>query len=254
MKSYSEPRHSAKGRWAVSLAVMGMMAFLGCETRYPTSSLPLEQVLSTTRVLDFEGTGAAVTTVNPNLAEAGVPGQVIQRPGYASLTGGGTAMAVVAPGANGTGHALSVSGTLTAARLQWIVKLDTLSPSGYYNARLFTGIRFYQKVSATDNTSPKFFSMPTAQTMPPPEGTCVQPGCYNHFGANYASTDGNWELVTLDFSSFTRGTWGDAVDPPTFSGPHLEQVVQLQWQEDNGESATGGVRNADFAIDEIAFY
>jgi hypothetical protein len=254
MKSNSNVR-----AYFYALLVLGALwAFPACKSKYPTRALPLSDVLSSSRVMDFEaypaGSPATIAAVNPLLAEAGVPGNVIQRPGMVKFTGGGTAALIAASGAVGTARCLQVSGTLTAARLQLTVPLDTLSSTGYYNAHFFSGVRFYQKVSASDAATPRYFSMPTAQTMPPPEGMCVAPGCYNHFGANYDSTDDQWESVVLDFASFTRGGWGDPVEPTTFSGTNLEEIVQLQWQEDNPVFAIGGSCNVDFSIDEIEFY
>ncbi len=236
------------------LVLCGIGFFPGCKPKFPTRALPLSEALSSSRVVDFEGAGAAVTTVNPHLAEADVPGNVIQRPGVVSFSAGGTTLAIVSPGAAGTTGALTVSGHLTAARLQLGIPLDTLSPTGYYNASLFSGVKFYQKVSDGDDADPRLFTIPVAQTMPAPQGTCPT-GCYNHFGYEYETTHGEWRQVVLPFASLTQqGGWGTEAVPSTFSGVHLRQVVQLQWQEDNPNTGTGGNAAVDFSIDEIVFF
>jgi hypothetical protein len=254
MKSASNPLRA----WSVSALLFAAVlpCFWSCKAKYPTSALPQADALASTGVLNFDGAGAAVTTVNATLAEADMPGNVIQRSGAVQFTGGGAAWSLVSPGAEGSARALRVSGAVTEVRLQLWIPLDTLSPTGYYNASLFSGIRFYLKVASADNTSPKYFSLPTSQTMPAPQGTCLTK-CYDHFGATYSSTGGQWTLVSLDFSSLTQGGWGTKAVPSTFSGDNLKQVVQLQWQEDNPNFGLSGPvtsSNADFQIDQIQFY
>lgn len=156
---------------------------------------------------------------------------------------------IVSPGANGTAHAYQMSGPVTGSICQMIIKLDTGSASGYYNASLFKGVQFYMRVMPDDTCTSRQFSIPIAQTMPVTNGGTCLSGCYDHFGYTYQGTGGNWQLYALNFSSLTRSSYGSAVNPPTLTGSNLAQFVQLQWQQ-NG----GGSSNADFGIDEVQFY
>jgi hypothetical protein len=203
----------------------------GCQTQHPTSAqLPASTSSAPNMVIDFEGSPA--TLVNPFLAEAGgTPNNVIYTAGSVGDAGDGTTTLVVPGGADNTAYSLHVSGPVTAPtnQLQLTIQLDTGNPTHYYDASLFKGVKFYLKVADDDNTSPKFFSIPIAQTMLSGNkyGTC-QNGCYDHFGYNFASTNGKWQLLALDFSSLKRAGWGSAVTPSTLSGTNLQQVVQLQ--------------------------
>jgi hypothetical protein len=227
----------------------------GCQTQYPTNFQPPAANSPSPMVINFEGSGSAVTTVNPNLAEAGTPNGKVYQPGTVGLLPGGSAMTIVSTGTAGVTQSLHVYGEVTGTQLQLTILLDPGSPAvppnpgGLYNASLFTGVKFYMMVAGDDTTSPKFFSIPIAQTMPTTNlGTCST-GCYDHFGYSYGSTNGQWQLLTLDFSSLKRQGYGSAITPSTLTGTNLEQFVQLQWQENST-----GTSNADFWIDEVQFY
>jgi hypothetical protein len=230
------------------LALTALLGW-GCQSMAPTGALGGSSANSSNLVINFEGTPA--TVVNPFLAEAGVPGNVVQSPGNISVdvAGGVTFDGIVSPGANGTAHAYQVSGPVTGSICQMIITLDTKSTSGYYNASLFKGVQFYMRVMTDDNCTSRQFSIPIAQTMPVTNGGTCLSGCYDHFGYTYQGTGGKWQLYALNFSSLTRNSYGSAVNPPTLTGSNLAQFVQLQWQE-NG----GGSSNADFGIDEVQFY
>ncbi len=244
MKSGSE------GKSAIRLGLLALLGAIGwsCQTQAPTNYLSVPAGGDApSMIINFEGSPA--TVVNSNLAEAGVAHHVVVSPGFASLNGGGSSMLVSMPGAAGTGHALSVSGIVTGTLLQLTISLDTNSPTGYYDASLFKGVRFYLRVMGDDQTTQKFFSIPIAQTMPiGNKGTCPA-NCYDHFGYTYSGTHGQWQQVSLDFSSLKRHGYGGPVTPSTLTGTNLQQFVQLQWQENSD-----GTNMADFSVDEVQFY
>ena len=242
------------------LAPLGILSLIGCNTQYPSSYLPSTGP-NPGLVINFES-GLAV---NPGLAEVNRPGNVVAAAGSAALGGSGTtgpSIALVSPGAANTSQCIHVTGSVTDPgnatypSLQFQVSLDT-SGAGFYDAGLFTGVKFYLKVQPGDTAGKRSFSIPVAQTQPPSaKGTCnlsASPNaCYNDFASSYPNTNGNWQLLTLPFSSLARGPYGAAISPTTLSGLNLQQILMLNWAESNNN--VSGTVNVDFYLDEVQFF
>jgi len=246
------------------LAALGVMGWVGCNTAYPTNYLSTSGPSAAT-VLDFEsGTGVYAT-----LAEANRPGNLVILPGAAMVINptagyGSGAGALVSPGANGTNFCYHISGSVTDTgnasypSLQLQIPLEkSASVTAYYDAELFTGVKFYLKVMGTDNAGKRIFSIPVAQTEPPSSGGDCSPSaspnaCYNDFFVNYSSTSGAWQPFSSSFSSFTRGAYGSTITPTTLSGLNLRQILYLDWSESNNNVAGNII--IDFYVDEIQFY
>ncbi len=247
-----------------ALGALAVLGWVGCNTVYPTNYLSTGGPSAATAI-DFEsGTG-----VNPTLAEANRPGNQVILPGAAMVinptSGYGTGSgALASPGANGTGFCYHVSGAVTDTgnatypSLQLQIPLEK-SPSvtAYYDAQLFTGVKFYLKVMGTDNAGKRVFSIPVAQTEPPSAGgdcnlSAPSNACYNDFVVNYASTGGVWQSTTAPFATFTRGAYGAAISPTTLSGLNLQQILYLDWAESNNN--VPGNLTIDFYVDEVQFY
>lgn len=246
------------------LAVIALVSWVGCNTAYPTNYLSSSGP-SAAMVLDFEG--GSPLSVNPSLAEANRPNNVVFLPGSLLLAGGTNVVAtgaVVSPGANGTVYCYHASGSVTDLgnasypSIQVQVPLDkAVTYSAFFDAELFTGIKFYLKVMGSDNAAKRTFSLPVAQTQPPSAGGDCNPGaasnaCYNDFNVVYSNTNGAWQLLTCPFSSFTRGSYGASISPATLSGLNLKQILMLDWTEGNSNAV--GIANVDFYIDEIDFF
>lgn len=161
---------------------------------------------------------------------------------------------IVDGGANGTGHAAHIAGTLTnkgdntypAFMLQGMMK-----KGGALDGRMFQGIRFYYKCPATDQATARRFAMPIAATLPTSGGGTCSDGCYNHFGADLSMT-GDWTLKSFSFSDLKRQSgWGSPVTPPDFTD-HLKELMNLEWSHNSGNSA--GTYNIDYWVDEVEFF
>ncbi len=241
------------------LAVLGGVGWVGCKTETPTSYLSSSGP-NPAMIVNFEG--ATPLNVNPNLAEAGEPGSVVQKPGIIAATGSPLVTPqVVTSGADNTAHCVwmnspvSDPGNGSYPAVELVVPLETAG-SGIYNASLFSGIEFYLKVMGDDTAGTRSFSVPVVQTSVPPQGTCnpsaSSNACYNNFEYVYSSTGGVWQLVSLPFSAFTRQNYGSAISPSTLSGANLQQIISLQWSEGNN-NVKGNV-NVDFYVDEVQFF
>jgi hypothetical protein len=233
--------------------LLGALVWTGCQTQYPTSYVPSGGSNPNPMIMDFEGSGAGVTTVNAYLAEANRIGYHVQKPGTLSLNGGASFL-LGTPGAANTGHCFRAAGFLTGTTLQLIINLDinVINNKWYYDASFFKGIQFYILTSPADSTIGKTFFITTGQTIPTTsQGEC-NPSlhCYDHFGYAYSGTGGEWRLLSIDFSAFKQQGWGTSAVPSTLSGTNLQQFMSLVWQE----SSNGGSTYADFILDEIQFY
>jgi hypothetical protein len=248
-----------------AFAILGALVWAGCQTQYPTSYSHLTSTGSL--VVNFEG--ANPLNVNPGLAEANRPNNMVIIPGAVAITlppsgYGSGGSAVVSPGAANTAHCFQTFGTVIDKgdnkypSIQIQIPLEkSASVSAFYDAELFQGVKFYIKVMGDDTAGTRTFSIPVAQTMPPSNGGNCNPNaasnaCYNNFAVSYANTNGNWVLVSSGFSAFTRGNYGAAISPTTLSGANLQQILMLQWGEGNQNVA--GTANIDFYIDEVEFY
>jgi len=224
----------------------------GCDMTYPTS---------------YSGAGGGNASlvagfdsdlnVNSSLVEASAapPNYLIPLPGTANISG--ATLSQFFPGSNGAGGCVSVYGSVVdpgngsypSALLQILLHAGGNTP---YDAKFFTGVQFYFRTSPDDNAGVRSFSIPLTTTEPSPRGTCVNPGCYDHFGVNLTSTSGNWQLVSNNFTSLARAGWGSAITPTSMTGENLEKFVMLQWQEGNNNVA--GTITVDFQVDEIRFF
>jgi len=245
----------------VLIAVLGVLAWVGCNTKYPSSYLSSTGP-NPAMVINFE----SGLSVNPSLAEANRPGNVVQTPGNIVINGGTAIQA--SPGAANTAQCLQISGSVTdlgnAAypSIQLQIPLDTAGTK-FYDASLFNGVKFYIKVMGSDTAGKRSFSIPVAQTQPTSAGgDCDKPPfaappstnnpCYNDFANSYNSTNGVWQQMVFPFSSFTRGSYGAAITPTTLSGANLQQILMLAWSESNNN--VKGIINVNFYVDEVQFF
>ncbi|HVZ81485.1 MAG TPA: hypothetical protein VHE12_11920 [bacterium] len=161
---------------------------------------------------------------------------------------------IVEGGANGTGHAVHIFGTLVnkgdnsypAFMLQ-----GALKSGGRLDARMFQGIRFYYKCPATDQATTRRFNMPIPATLPASNGGTCTDGCYNHFGADLSVT-GDWTRKSFDFTDLKRQAgWGSPITPPDLVD-HLKELTNLEWSHNSGNSA--GTYAIDYWVDEVEFF
>ncbi len=253
------------------LAVLGALGWVGCKTEVPTSYLSSNGP-SASMVCDFE----SGLVVNPNLAEANRPGNHVVKAGAIVGTGSpNVTPLVVPPGADNTAHCVWLNSPVTDPgngsypAVEFVIPVESApltlngipvsingGPATVYDASLFSGIQFYLKVMSDDTAGTRSFQIPVLQTSNPPNGTCnpnaTSNACYNNFEYVYGNTGGNWQLVNLPFSVFTRQNYGAAVTPPTLSGANLQQIVSLMWTE--GNDNVKGTINVDFYVDQIQFF
>lgn len=254
-----------------ALAVLGALVWAGCQTQYPTTYASVNSPGA--MVIDFEsGLG-----VDPNLAEALAPNNRVKTPGTVTtyytppatkINGGVTTIvnygsgsfSLVSPGADYTNTCIHETGNV-------IDHADGTYPGGqlqipiegfnnFYNASLFTGVKFYLWVPGDDTAGKRTFSIPVAQTQPPSAGgscnlSATSNSCYNDFSVTYSNTTG-WVLVTVPFSSMTRGSYGASITPSTLSGINLQQTLMLDWTEGNNNAAA--TVNVDLYLDQVQFY
>ncbi len=239
------------------LGVLGFSALLwvGCEkTQYPSSYLTATGP-NPAMVINFE----SGLQVSSNLAEANRPGNLIQTPGLIAATGSPSVTPLIAsPGANGTADCVHMVGSVTDPgnasypAILLLIPIETAG-SGHYDASLFSGIKFYIKVAASDTASTRVFSIPIVKTSVAPAGTCATYNtCYNNFAFTYPNTGGAWVLETIPFTSMTRGNYGGSFTPSTLSGANLQEILSLQWSE--GNQNVPATVNVDFAVDEVQFF
>lgn len=237
------------------LIFLGALVWAGCQTtQYPTTYISSTGP-NPAMIVDFE----SGLQVNPALAEAGKPGNKVQVAGTIVGTGSPFVTPVlVTPGAANTSTCVHMAGTVVDLAngnypaVEFVIPLES-GGNGQYNASLFTGIKFYLKVAASDTASTRSFSIPIVKTSTAPAGTCaLYNTCYNGFSYAYGSTGGNWQLVSLPFASLTRGNYGGSITPPTLSGANLKEFLSLQWSE--GNNNVMGTVNVDFSVDEIQFF
>lgn len=161
---------------------------------------------------------------------------------------------VVQGGANGTKMAAHIWGTLVdkgdgsypAFTLQGMFK-----SSGFYDASMFQGIRFYYKCPPSDKSLQRRFSVPIAETLPTSNGGTCSDQCYNHFGADL-STEGDWALKSYAFTDLKRQSgWGSPVTPPDFTD-HLKEIKTIEWS--NSAQNKAGSYPIDYWVDEVEFF
>ena len=238
------------------LALAFAAALAGCNMQYPTSYSGAGG--GRTIVADFVST----LNVNSNLAEAGTsgsgaPNYLVTNPGAANGYGpNGFTLGLSAPGVSGSSQCAHIYGTVTdpgngsypAMLLQVFLHAGA---STAFDASFFSGVKFYFKTDGTDNAGTRSFSIPTDGTNPSPQGTCST-NCYDHFGVNLSATGGNWQVISLDFTSLVRAGWGSPVSPAALVGDNLKRFRMLQWQEGNNNVAA--TITTDFYVVEIQFY
>ena len=250
------------------LIFLGALVWAGCQTtQYPSSYLSSTGP-NPALVADFDGG----LLVNSSLAEADKPGNHVQVAGpillgtYDSsvVTLAPSVLSLGAPGYNGVGQSAHVTGSFHDAAngkypaLSLEIALEAANK--YYDASLFTGVKFYIMVASADVAALRSFSIPIGlTTVAASGGICDQPPftsasnpCYNSFGTSFTNTNGIWKPVVLTFASLTRGNYGPTISPATLSGTNLQQILMLDWSEGNSNAA--GDVNVDFSVDQVEFF
>ncbi len=161
---------------------------------------------------------------------------------------------VVSGGAHGTSMAVHLFGTLMNKgdnSYPSFTLQGKLKQSGYYDARAFSGVRFYYKSPSDDKAPAQRFKFTIAATLPTSNGGTCTDGCYNHFGADL-SMSADWVQKSYSFNDLKRGSgWGSPITPPDLVD-HLTEVVGLEWSHDSGNTA--GSYPIDFWVDEVEFF
>jgi hypothetical protein len=161
---------------------------------------------------------------------------------------------IVPGGANGTKMAAHIWGTLTnkgdgsypAFTLQAMFK-----DSGYFDASMFQGLKFYYKCPADDKALQRRFSVTLKVTLPTSNGGSCTDQCYNHFGADLSMT-GDWSLKSYAFTDLKRQSgWGSPVTPPDFTD-HLTELKGFEWSHNSQNTA--GSYPIDYWVDEVEFF
>ena len=234
--------------------ILGALASVGCNVQYPSSYLSSNGP-NPAMVINFENG----LTVSSNLAEANRPGNKVLTAGTIVATGSPLVTPIiVSSGAANTANCVHMQGPVTDPGNATYPAVELVIPleaggNGQYDASLFSGIKFYLKVASDDNAGTRSFSIPIVKTSPAPAGTCsLYNSCYNNFAYAYSSTNGNWQLVILPFTSLARASYGGSFTPSTMSGTNLQQILSLQWSEGNNNVA--GTINVDFYVDEVQFF
>ncbi len=245
----------------LALAAVSAILWAGCEPKtVPVGAYSApNSTADRTTVANFE---SGTANINPFLFEPLLPGSAVTLPGAATVVNNFTtyeyaSLMVTGPGANNTSMACHVSGAVTdfGNGVYPAVGLQAQMESGKkYNLSFFTGVKFYFKTSTADNALKRVFQIPIYQTQGIPSGNCDNSTnkCYDHFGTTLAATNGNWQQLSLKFSSLTRTGFGFSLNPTDLSGFNLTQVLWLLWEEGNGNAA--GTATIDFWVDEIQFF
>lgn len=274
-------RHSITGALFVVAAIAGMAWGIlpGCTSKTPFDAAGFPGLTPTPNVTPVYPAPTLVpnrtlvanfssgsVSINPELMElSNPPGYVLKTPGAVTavnnfpsnilLTFGG----VQAGGVNGSPNAFRVQGTLmdTGNATYPAIELEaTMENGNEYDGSFFTGVQFYLKIAADDNTTKRDFSIPVYQTQGTPQGGCVggnAGGCYDNFTTDLsAGTAGQWEFFKVPFSSLVQAYAGVVTNPPTFTGANLQQMLWLQWEESRNNTA--GTSNIDYWVDDIQFY
>ena len=142
----------------LALAALGTLVWAGCQTtQFPTSYLSTSGT-NPALVTDFDGG----FVVNPQLAEANRPNNHIVAAGTIALGGYSSSvvtivpslLTLVTPGSNGIGQCAHVTGSFVdAGNALYPALALNISPEAankYYDASLFTGVKFYIKVGVAD--------------------------------------------------------------------------------------------------------
>ncbi len=245
----------SNSKFILGLVFLAGLVWAGCQTtQYPSSYLSTAGS-NPAMVVNFE----SGLQVSSTLAEANRPGNQIQTAGTIVGTGSPFVTPLLAsPGANGTSTCVHMVGTVTDPgnasypAILLAIPLE-MAGSGRYDASLFSGIKFYYKVAASDTASTRVFSIPIVKTSVAPAGTCATYNtCYNNFSVSYAPTGGSWALATIPFKSMTRGNYGGSFTPSDLSGVNLQEFLSLQWSE--GNQNVPATVNVDFSVDEVQFF
>jgi hypothetical protein len=283
LKNEPKKRYSFTGAvfCVVVLAGLGWAILPGCKSQTPFDAVGYPGLTPTPSVTpvypaptfipnrdivcNFNGNSALI---NPNLMEMNNPsgGYVLKTGG--SVTGvNNTPSAIllsvdqVEPGGpNGFAYAYNIKGTITdpgnASYPAMELEAQMEGGTNLYDGSFFTGVQFYLKIAADDNTTKRDFSIPVYQTQGSPQGGCVGAaagGCYDNFTFNLSSgTSGQWEVFTIPFTSLAQAYAGVVTNPPTFSGANLQQMLWLQWEESRNNQI--GTSTIDYWVGDIAFY
>lgn len=162
------------------------------------------------------------STVTPQAGEAG---------GTFTMTEGG---------ANGSGYAARMNGTIATASVTYSgMGFNLVDPKAVYDASQFDGVAFFVR-KAPGTTARVRLKVPDANT--DPDGKICQE-CFNDFGADMSLND-EWTQWFVPWSAMTQMQgWGNprppAIDPT--------KITSIQFQtQDKGQ-------NFDVWVDELAF-
>jgi hypothetical protein len=227
---------------------------------YPAPTLVPNRAL----VANFNNGSVAI---NPNLMEMNnPPNYVLNLAGMVTLVNNFPSNIVVSVasaqlgGTDGSPYAFNGQGTITdpGNATYPAIELEAQMEGGKnYDGSFFTGVQFYLKIAADDNTTKRDFSIPVAQTEGVlAGGTCTgtNGACYDNFTTDLSSgTAGQWKAFNIPYSSLAQAYAGVITTPdPHFGGQNLQQMMWLQWEESRNNQA--GTSHFDYWVDNIEFY
>jgi hypothetical protein len=158
-----------------------------------------------------------------------------------------------AGGANGTAHAVHISGNLTDKGDKVYPDFEVqgkFKDGGFYDAGNFSGVQFYYKCPSTDQALKRRFKVGSAPTLPPDQGGTCASGCYDNFGADL-SVSPDWVKKTYAFTDLKREGWGAPITPPDLTD-HLKEFINLTWAHSANNAA--GTYAIDYWVDEVEFF
>jgi hypothetical protein len=272
----------------VALVGIGLGILAGCSSKTPFDAAGYPGLTPTPSVTPVYADPTSIpnkdlvwpfnnsVTINPNLMEMNnPPNYILNNPSIAAVTAVNNFVLTTSPvtygilptfegiqpsGPNGS-YAYGAQGTLIdAGNAKYpAMEIEAMMEGGTapYDGSFFTGVQFYLKIGADDNTTKRDFSIPVKQTQGPPQGNCAggnAGGCYDNFAFNLSSvTAGQWEAFNIPFTSLAQAYAGVVTIPdPNFGGQNLQQMLWLQWEESRNNQV--GTSTFDYWVADISFY
>jgi hypothetical protein len=157
-----------------------------------------------------------------------------------TISPGGAAFKMEAPGAHGSKYAIHIKGKLAASGETYAgLGIDLRNPRKPYNASKYKGVAFLAKVGP-DATTHVRFTLPDVNT---DKDSKICTECFNDFGIGVDLTT-EWTRFEIPFSELTQEPgWGNPRPPAV----DTTKLLGLQWQV----SAPGTV--FDIWIDDVTF-
>lgn len=126
-------------------------------------------------------------------------------------------------GANGSGYAMRMHGTIAQAQIVFAgMGMNLTDPKDTYDGSRFKGVSFYAKKGAGAKSKVRF-KIPDVNT--DPEGQ-VCSNCYNDFGLDIKLTE-EWQLFTIPFKKLKQEPgWG----APKPGGVATDKMYAIQFQ------------------------